>query len=581
VLCGLAISSARADVIVLANRTQMPIAFRFVPKSGEAQQLTLPVGETMPLYLDGKADLTFAANGAQKHYALDANCAYYFGRAKDGRVDLQKIGLGEDGTAADGRKLPDKASHTPLLTIPVKILVDEEEPARPGIWEQRLRRRVEAASAIFEKNFHIAFKVTAVGTWKSDNSITDFFDSLADFEKKADPAPAKIAIGFTSQWPMARGRIHMAGTRGPLHAHVLVREGSPEINEAERLEFLVHELAHHLGAAHSPEWQSVMRPVLGDKRAGRSDFHIQFDPVNALTVGMVSEEMRRGNVTKISQLQYTTRRRLEQVYRELARTMPEDPAGYQYARLMRVDETPLALSTRHVLQQIVRAAVENRALPPSVVEGSKHPARREGDALTTYYVREAARAASALPPEMAVQSFLLGVVIGLDSSAAPPIIPAVGGQLRTVESPSERQIRLAVLGKPTMRGRDDLSEHFFSTAYSTAANGGDATQAAALDTELSKPNGLSFKIIAADRAGGRFGQSLVDKRFSLRLLASTFEVVSYMPEINSLPDGISAKDVKLHYGDKSDPRFLKRLWEIDQSVLLLPGYRSTGATFGR
>ena len=161
---------------------------------------------------------------------------------------------------------------------------------------------------------------------------------------------------------MARGRIHMAGTRGPLHAHILVREGSPQINEAERLEFLVHELGHYLGAAHSPERQSVMRPVLGDKRAGRSDFHIQFDPVNALAMAMITEEMRRSNISKVSQLQYVTRQRLEQIYRELARTMPEDPAGFQYAGLMRTNETPLALSTRQVLQQIVRAAVENRAL---------------------------------------------------------------------------------------------------------------------------------------------------------------------------------------------------------------------------
>jgi hypothetical protein len=261
--------------------------------------------------------------------------------------------------------------------------------------------------------------------------------------------------------------------------------------------------------------------------------------------------------------------------------MPEDPAGYQYAGLMRVDETPLAMSTRHVLQQIVRAAVENSALPQGVIEGSKHPARREGDALTTYYVREAARAAATLPPEVAVQSFLLGVAIGLDNSAAPTAIPGAAGLLRTVESPSERQIRLAVLGKPTMRGRDDLTEHFYSTAYSAAANGGDATQTAALDTELGKPNGLSFKIIAADRAGSRFGQSLVDKRFSLRLLATAFEVASYMPEVDSLPDGVSAKDVTSQYGEKTDPRFLKRLREIDQSVLLLPGYRSTGVTFGR
>src|SRR5436190_22927581 len=73
-------ASVSADVIVLANRTKAPIPFRFVPKSGAAQQLTLPAGDTMPLFLDGKADITFSPNGGQKHYSLDANCAYFFGQ---------------------------------------------------------------------------------------------------------------------------------------------------------------------------------------------------------------------------------------------------------------------------------------------------------------------------------------------------------------------------------------------------------------------------------------------------------------------------------------------------------------------
>ena len=148
-ICVFAISSTEADVIVLANRTPAAMPLRFVPASGAARQLTLAPGETMPLYLDGKAALTFAASGAQKHYSLDANCAYFFGRSQDGRVDLQKIGLGGDGTAAEGRKLPGNASRASSVTIPVKILVDEEEPGRTGIWQQRLKRRVEAASAIF------------------------------------------------------------------------------------------------------------------------------------------------------------------------------------------------------------------------------------------------------------------------------------------------------------------------------------------------------------------------------------------------------------------------------------------------
>src|SRR4051794_24609129 len=134
---------SRADVIVLANRTPAQVAFRFVPKSGEAQQFTLPASETLPLFLDGKADIVFAANAGQKRYSLDSNCAYYFFRGPDGKVDLQKIGLGEDGTAAEGRKLPENASRAPKLSIPVKILVDEDERARPGVWEQRLKRRIE------------------------------------------------------------------------------------------------------------------------------------------------------------------------------------------------------------------------------------------------------------------------------------------------------------------------------------------------------------------------------------------------------------------------------------------------------
>src|SRR5262245_53873847 len=89
---------ARGDVIVVANRTPAPIAFRFVPVSGDALQLNLPAGETLPLFLDGKANLFFSTtDGGQKQYTLDANCAYYFGRGQNGRLDLQRHGLGQDG----------------------------------------------------------------------------------------------------------------------------------------------------------------------------------------------------------------------------------------------------------------------------------------------------------------------------------------------------------------------------------------------------------------------------------------------------------------------------------------------------
>ena len=319
--------SAAADVIVLANHTSRDIPIRFAPVSGYAQSITLAAGDNMPFYLDGKADVSFTTTGGSKNVRLDTNCAYFFSRGSDGRVDLQKIGLGEDGTLTNGRSLPGSASQAPTATITVKILVDEEEPARQSVWERRLRRRVEAASAVFEKYFHTKLEVVAVGTWNSDNQITDFIESLSDFEHKVTPAPAQLAIGFTSQWHMARGRLHMAGTRGPLHPYILAREGSPEISEAAKLEFLIHELGHYFGAAHSPERESIMRPVLGDNKSTRTNYRVQFDPVNTLAIAIISEEMRRRHLKTLGELAPDTRKRLGQIYTELAHSLPDDPAA--------------------------------------------------------------------------------------------------------------------------------------------------------------------------------------------------------------------------------------------------------------
>jgi hypothetical protein len=576
--------AAMADVVVLANRAGVQLPVRFLPAAGQAQQLTLPAGEVVPLFLDGKAQVEFASSGNPRRYALEANCAYYFGRTRAG-IDLQKIGLGEDASTAAGRPLPGAASRAPSVSIPVKILVDEEEPARQVFWERRLRRRVEAASAILQPYCRVGLRVVAAGTWNSDDSNNEFIASLAEFEREADPSPARVAIGFTSQWTMVRGRTHMAGTRGPLHSHILVREGSPQISEPERLEFLVHELGHHLGAAHSPEPGSVMRPVLGDNLAGRSDFRIQFDPVNTLAIAMIGEEIRRRNITRLFDLTAGSKRRLGQIYAALARALPEDPAAPRYTRLMASAEgTPLADAARRVLQEIVRAAATNRALPPAGGDPLAGPSRRAGDSLTEYYVRTAARAAARLPDDVAAKALLVAVGLALGNAPLLSSVPGAGAVAQAVEPPSERAVRLTVFGEPTLQGRRDLAEHFFVSAYLAAVLGDEAASSAGLAKELLDAqggSGFSFVDLAADRAGARFAHGILNKQLPLGLLPQTFTVKEFMPKVQDLPEGIPLADFKAQFGARDDPRFRKQLAEIDGRISNLPPYRPLELKFGQ
>jgi hypothetical protein len=329
----------------------------------------------------------------------------------------------------------------------------------------------------------------------------------------------------------------------------------------------------------------VMRPVLGDKQAGRSDTRIQFDPVNTLAIAIISEEMRRRHLTKLGELSSDTKKRLSQIYTELSRSLPDDPAAYSYAQMVRSETgTQLVSATRQVLRQIVSTAMENRALPLTKIAAANSATRLQGDALTNHLVREAARAAQKTPEEVRRQAFLLAITIGLTDSEILAQPPATAKLVSAIETPSERVIRLAVLGEPTMRGRRDLVRQFMLSAIVAAMTSGDAASAAGIAKELADAqgtSGFSFADLAADRAGVRFGRGVLERRIPIGVFAFATPVTAYMPEIEGLPERITAKDLATQYGGKDDPRFLKQLQEIDERIQRLPGYRPVGATSDR
>lgn len=574
-------SATLADVVVLANRTAGRVVARMRPVTGRPFEVTLPSGDVQPLFTDGRMYVEFASREGAKKYLLDANSAYFFGMTGDGRLDLQKIGLGGDRTTAEGRPLPGSAATAPVATIPVKLLVDEDEPAKQIVWERRLRARIKAASDILEKHCKLRLKVVAVGTWNSDNDTNDFMQSLAEFEREVNAFPARVAIGFTSQYHYVRGRVHLAGTRGPLKQHILIREWAQHVSEPERLELLVHELGHFLGASHSPESDSVMRPVLGDKQALRTGFRIRFDPVNTLVMAMIGEEIRRRGIQDITGLTEGSKRRLRQIYGGLSQAFPADTASKQFVHI--VDSarvSPLVAGTKRVLQEIVRAASENHKLPPAEEATAGQQARREGDELTEFYVRRAAQAAESLSAEVGPTALLLALGIGLDDATELLNQPKARSFVGSIESPGERTVRMVLLGEPTMRGRRDLARHFALSAYLTTVLGSRDSEALGLRKELAdvrRGSGLSFADLAANRAGSEFAGGVMEKKFSLPMLASGFAVADYMPPVEGLPEKLSARQLIDEYGGQEDDRFLGKLREVDERVLALPPYRLTGA----
>jgi hypothetical protein len=579
VLTLLLAGAATADVVVLANRTGSQLTFQVQPQYGRLEQLSLAAGDVMPYFSDGRVGLQLTVRGQTASYLLGANSAYFFfARADAGQVGLEKIGLGEDKSTAMGRPLPGSALSTTSAAIPVIILVDEEEPGRPFFWERRLRQRVEATSAILDKYCRIRLNVVAVGTWNSDNAVTDFDDSLREFERKVHPSPARLAIGFTSQYNFQPGRIHLAGMHGPLRSHILVREAARGISEPERVELLVHELGHYLGASHSPERDSVMRPVLGGHH-GRG-FQIRFDPVNALAIAMVGEEIRRRQVKSFADLTVGTKTRLRAIYVELSRAFPEDTATKQFIRTVdaAVPAAPIVAGTRRVLAEIVHSAQANRALP-TTTDGTQQ-SQRDGDALTQYYVRQAARAAHTLPNEIAPAALLMALGIGLDDSTTLRNLSETKGFVAAVESPQERLDRLATLGRPTMLGRRDLTTRFAQSAYLTSVLGTKAAETAGLGTELRDAQGaggFSFADVAAHEAGIFFAGGVMKRRFSLPTLADSFSVDSFMPSVESLEAGLSAAQLDARYGSSDDERFQTQLQLIRGRVLQLPPYQRMSA----
>jgi hypothetical protein len=342
---------AVAAVAVIVNQTGADVRFTVTRDGVLPRDYSLKPGERTQISTERNAKIVIGATADASSFALAPATVYALEKTAKGLIELRAIG---EHRPQRGPKSPQTQPRPPTLpsigipnddsrqgkpnprtlNIPVKILVDEEEMAKTSVWQKRLTDRVSAASDILERQANIRFHVVETATWRSSNLTTDFVESLSEFERLVEPGAARVAIGFTSQYQLMLGRTHLGGTRGPLARHILIREWSRRINEPERLEVLLHELGHHLGATHSANGDSVMRPVLGDRKSRLAKFEIRFDDTNARIMRILGDELREKRLRRLADVSPPARQQLRAAYDELVKALPEDPATKRMIQLL-------------------------------------------------------------------------------------------------------------------------------------------------------------------------------------------------------------------------------------------------------
>ena len=473
-----------------------------------------------------------------------------------------------------------------IYKIPVAILVDSADPRTQAIWEKRVRKRLAETSDIFEHHCHVRFEIVKVGTWVSDPAIRSFDQSLMEFAQKVRPFPARLAIGFTSHYQWLRGEMHLGGTHGALASHILIRESPGQVSEPERLEVLVHELGHFLGAAHTADKSSVMRPLLGDRQSAAKSFRIGFDAPNTLIMSLMAEEMRTRHIWHPSLLSPAAKAAVRGAYMVLRKASPETPCSTSSIEALGPPPRPPAApggpspqllnAARRVVLAVAQAARENQSLPVS----SKDPRAalwRSDDELTAYYVRRAAAAARQLPPQLGPSAFLLGLGVALDDADFARDKPALREVWRKIEPEDQRQTLLMMLGTPTMLKRHGTTRHFTISAALVVLSGPQGAEAAGLGKALHESregDGFSFVDLCADMAGVQFATHVRENDISLEDVAARFKVEDYVPTMEGLPDDLSWEAFLNQYGQTNSETFQRQRADIFHRILALPAYRA-------
>jgi len=140
--------------------------------------------------------------------------------------------------------------------------------------------------------------------------------------------------------------------------------------------------------------------------------------------------------------------------------------------------------------------------------------------------------------------------------------------------------RIAVLGRPTLRGRADWSRHFLVSAALTVLSAEAPSDAVGLlkeELDAVQGSGFSFADLLADRAGTTFAAVATrDEASAVTMqerLARGFQLDDFFPEAADLPENLPEAELQSLYGGVGGAGYQGVVDEIERRVAARPAYR--------
>lgn len=214
----------------------------------------------------------------------------------------------------------------PVREVRVAVAVTPDFKAIPN-WKSEFERRLGYVSKVFESQFRVKFKMTAMADWNVPAEKANMPDLCEDLRSRfplENLENVDVVIGLTrlAEIPptLSMQDLHSIGLARPFSGYLVLRYPVNKLYKIQEETVLVHEMGHLFGAVHTLDRSSIMFPIVEKQIPNR------FDGDNEQILQQTRDmDFRKG----INVLQGPTLQIILNSYMKLIRT--EQSADFYYA----------------------------------------------------------------------------------------------------------------------------------------------------------------------------------------------------------------------------------------------------------